>query len=71
MERRCKFPQGLLVAYVDLKKTCDAVHREELWEILQIRGIPVGITDLMTALYSGADSAVKCGGGVSGFPLNA
>merc|ERR1712035_186968 len=68
MERRLEFQQGLLAAYVDLKKAFDSVHRGTLWDILHIRGIPARIIDLMTGLYSRTESAVyKCGGGISSF----
>ena len=63
VERRLQFRQGLLAAYVDLKKAFDSVHRETLWELLRVRGIPARIIDLITGLYSGTESAVKCGGG--------
>ena len=62
VERRLEFQQGLLAAYVDLKKAFDSVHRETLWDLLRLRGIPARIIDLMAGLYSGTDSAVKCGG---------
>ena len=58
-------------AYVDLEKAFDSVHRETLWDLLCLRGIPARIIGLLTGLYSGTVSAVKCGGGVSRFfPVN-
>ncbi|KAG0713639.1 Pikachurin [Chionoecetes opilio] len=71
VERRREFRQGMLAAYVDLKKAFDSVHRESLWDLLRLRGIPARTIGLMTGLYSGTESAVKCGGGVSSFfPVN-
>ena len=71
MERRRVFRQGMLAAYVDLKKAFDSVHRETLWSLLLLRGIPARIIGLLTGLYSETVSAVKCGGGVfSFFPVN-
>ena len=67
VERRLAFRQGMLAAYVDLKKAFDSVHRETLWEHLGLRGIPAGIIGLLSGLYSDTESAVKCGGGVSDF----
>ncbi len=67
LERRLEFRQGLLAAYVDLKKAFDSVHRGTLWDILLVRGIPTRIMGLMTGLYSGTESAVKCGSGISDF----
>lgn len=72
VERRREFRQGMLAAYVDLKKAFDSVHREALWDLLRLRGIPARIIGLLTGLYSGTESAVKCGGGTSCFfPVNA
>ena len=71
VERRREFRQGFFAAYVDLKKAFDSVHREALWDLLGFRGIPAAILGLLVALYSGTESAVKCGGGVSSFfPVN-
>ena len=40
-------------------------------DLLRLRGIPAGIIDLLTGLYSGTESAVKCGRGMSCFfPVN-
>ena len=62
MERRREFPQGMLAAYVDLKKAFDSVHRETLWDLLRLPGIPARIIGLLTGLYSGTVSAENCGG---------
>ncbi|KAG0729173.1 Transposon TX1 uncharacterized protein [Chionoecetes opilio] len=34
VERRREFRQGMLAAYVDLKKAFDSVHHESLWDLL-------------------------------------
>ncbi|KAG0723422.1 Transposon TX1 uncharacterized protein [Chionoecetes opilio] len=71
VERRREFRQGMLAAYVDLKKAFDSVHRESLWDLLRLRGIPARTIGLITGLYSGTESAVKCRAGVSSFfPVN-
>ena len=67
VERRREFRQKMLAAYVDLKKAFDSVHRDALWDLLRLRGIPTGILDLVVSLYSGTESAVKCGGDISSF----
>ena len=33
VERRPEFRQGVLAAYVDLKKAFDSVHRATLWDL--------------------------------------
>ena len=43
MERHCEFQQEMLAAYLDLKKAFDSVHREGLWDLLHLRGIPARI----------------------------
>ena len=59
MEQRRDFRQGMLAAYVDLKKAFDSVHRETLWDLPHPCGIPARIIGLSTGLYSGTVSAVK------------
>ena len=72
VERRLEFQQGFLAAYVDFKKAFDSVHRDSLWGLLRLRGIPPGIIGLLSGLYSDTESAVKCGGGISSFfPVSA
>ena len=59
------FGRGLLAAYVDLCKAFDSVNRDALWRILGLRGVPPKLIDLMSELYSGTESAVRCGGTIS------
>ena len=48
----------------------DAVNLDALWRILGIRGVPPKLIDLMSALYSGTESAVRCGDAISDlFPV--
>ena len=69
-ERRREFRQGLLAAYVDLCKAFDSVNRDALWRMLGLRGVPAKLIDLMSELYSGTESAVRCGGTISDlFPV--
>ena len=69
-ERKREFRQGLLAAYVDLRKAFDSVNREALWRLLDLRGIPPKLISLITALYTGTDSVVRCGTAVSDpFPV--
>ena len=66
-ERRLEFNKGLLAAYIDFKKAFDSVNRDALWRVLELRGIPSRLIDLISALYSGTESAVKCGASTSDF----
>ena len=69
-ERRREFRQGLLAAYVDLCKAFDSVNPDALWRILGLRGMSPKLINLMSELYSGTESAVRCGGTISDlFPV--
>ena len=59
------FGRGLLAAHVDLCKAFDSVNRDALWRILGLRGVPPKLINLMSELYSGTESAVRCGGTIS------
>ena len=45
------FRQGMLAAYVDLKKAFDSVHQETLWDLLHLCGIPARIIGLEVPEY--------------------
>ena len=69
-ERRREFWQGLLAAYVDLCKAFDSVNRDSFGRIIGLRGVPPKLINLMSELYSGTESAVRCGGIISDlFPV--
>ena len=64
-ECRRELQQGLLAAYVDLCKAFDSVNRDALWRILGLRGVPPKLINLMPELYTGTESAVRCGDTIS------
>ena len=43
----------------------DSVNQDALWRILSLRGVPPKLINLMSELYSGSESAVRCGGTIS------
>ena len=62
--------QGLLAAYVDLCKAFHSVNRNALLRILGLHGMPPKLINLMNELYSGTESAVRCGDTISDlFPV--
>ena len=67
-ECRRKFRQGLHAACVDLCEAFDSVNRDSLWRIISLRGVPPKLTNLMSELYSGTESAVRCADPNSDFP---
>ena len=68
--RRQEFRQGLLAAFVDLCKAFHSVNRDALYWILGLRRVPPKLINLMSELYFGTESAVRCGGTISDlFPV--
>ena len=69
-EGRREFRQELLTVYIDLGKVFDSVNRVALWRILGLREVPPKLINLLSALYFGTESAVRCGGTISAlFPV--
>ena len=64
-KRRREFRQGLLAAYVDLHKAFGSVNWDALWRSLRLCGVPAKLTNLMSELYSGTKSVVRCGDTIS------
>ena len=62
-EFRCRF----FAAYIDLRKAFDSVDRDALWRLLRFRGVPQTLINLLFKLYSGTESAVRCGSSISEF----
>ena len=50
---------------MDLCKAFDSENQDALWRILVLRGVPPKLVNLMSELYSGAESAVRCGDTIS------
>ena len=51
----------MLVANADLYKSFDSVNQDAFWRILSLRGVPPKLINLISELYSGTESAVRCG----------
>ncbi len=49
----------MFASYVSLKKTFDSEHREALWDLLRLRGIPARILDHLIGQYSETECAVR------------
>jgi len=50
-EQRSEFQTPLLVNFTDFKKAFDSVHRESLWEVAKLYGIPEKYIRIFKALY--------------------
>ena len=56
---------GLLTAEIDLRKAFDSLNRDALWRILGLCVVPPKLINLISELYCGTKSAVRCGGTIS------
>ena len=50
---------------IDLWKAFDSVNRDALWRIIGLHGVPPKLINVMSELFSGTESAVRCGGTIS------
>ena len=60
-ERMREYRSRFFAAYIDLRKAFDSVDRGALWRLLGFRGVPQTLINLLFKLYSGTESAVRCG----------
>jgi len=46
-----KWQKPLHINYIDFKKAFDSIHRDSLWKILELYGIPAKYINIFKALY--------------------
>ena len=51
----------LYICFVDFEKAFDSVHRETLWKLLKIYGIPDKLVNMIKAMYRNSKCEVICG----------
>jgi hypothetical protein len=51
IEKRREFNLGTHMAFLDLEKAFDRVNRNQLWQILNQRGIPYHLIEIIKSLY--------------------
>ena len=49
---------NLYICFVDFEKAFDSVHRETLWKLLKIYGIPDKLVNMIKAMYRNSKCAV-------------
>ena len=54
---------SLYICFIDYEKAFDSVHRETLWRIMGLYGIPPKLVRMVQAMYKGSKCAVIDGGG--------
>ena len=71
LERRLQYEQPTVMCFVDFAAAFDSVHRVSIWNVLRKCGIPTLITDIITSMYSRANSCVRTKSGCSApFPIS-
>ena len=51
IEQSCEFNQKVFINFVDFKKVFDSIHRESVWKIAKIYGIPEKYINIFKNLY--------------------
>ena len=51
IEQCHKWQKPLHINYIDFKKAYDSIHRDSLWKILELYGIPAKYINIFKALY--------------------
>ena len=67
MSKCREYKQPLYMAFVDLKKAYDSIHRDALWRILRAYGVDDKLVELLMDLHTGTQAAVKLAGKLSGW----
>jgi hypothetical protein len=61
IEKRREFNLETHIAFLDLEKTFDRVKRNQLWQILNKRGIPYRLNEVIKSLYKNTSVQIDTG----------
>uniref|UniRef100_A0A914X4B9 Reverse transcriptase domain-containing protein n=1 Tax=Plectus sambesii TaxID=2011161 RepID=A0A914X4B9_9BILA len=62
-----EYQQRLSINFIDFVKAFDSVHRESLWSILRVYGVPNKFVDLFRDLYQGSICCIRTNDGMTDF----
>ena len=65
VEQSQEFQTSLALCFVDFERAFDTLHQEAVWKILQNRGVPAKIVNLIKEMYRGANCRVMHKGNIS------
>ena len=65
IEQSRKWQKDVFVNFVDFKKAFDSIHRDTLWKILQLYGIPQKYINIFQALYRHTRCCIRINKGVT------
>ena len=58
IEQVIEWNSNLYICFVDFEKAFDSVHRETLWRLLKIYGIPDKLVNMIKTMYRNSKCAV-------------
>jgi hypothetical protein len=59
IEQCQELQKPLLINYIDFKKAFDSIHRESLWKIARLYGVPDKYINIFKSLYRGSSCCVR------------
>ncbi|KAJ8397572.1 hypothetical protein AAFF_G00438480 [Aldrovandia affinis] len=65
IEQCLELQTTLIINYIDFKKAFDSVHRESLWQIVQLYGVPSKYVNIFRALYRNSTCRVRTSSGTT------
>ena len=57
----------MVLRFVDFKKASDSIHRQFMWKIVELIGIPRKVVSNMKNIYDGSESCVRISQGQTDF----
>ena len=63
IEQSCEFNQKVFINFVDFKKAFDSIHRELVWKIAKIYGIPEKYINIFKNLYLNSRCCIRTNSG--------
>ncbi|KAJ8417554.1 hypothetical protein AAFF_G00223970 [Aldrovandia affinis] len=65
IEQCLELQTTLIINYIDFKKAFDSVHRESLWQIVQLYSVPSKYVNIFKALYRNSTCRVRTSSGTT------
>ena len=59
IEQSFEYQKPLIIDSIDFKKAFDSIHRESLWKILKLYGVPDKFINIFKTLYLNSSCCVK------------
>lgn len=56
---RVNWERSLSINFIDFKKACDSIHRDLLWSILHLYGVPLKFISIFKSLYCHPNCSIK------------